>query len=73
MSKKTKKTKTLIKKKSLGDVLENVRIRGTTTTPDVNNKKSFEQIVGSEAKRRCSVHVRRRALCDGDDDGDEDV
>ena len=53
VSKKTKKTKTLIKKKSLGDVLENVRIRGTTTTPDVIIK-----VVRTNRRAKQSADVR---------------
>ena len=53
VSKKTKKTKTLIKKKSLGDVLENVRIRGTTETPDVIIK-----VVRTNRRAKQSADVR---------------
>ena len=52
-SKKTK-TKTLKKKKkSLGDVLENVRIRGTTETPDVIIK-----VVRTNRRAKQSADVR---------------
>ena len=77
VSKKTKKTKTLIKKKSLGDVLENVRIRGTTaTTPDVIIKVvRTNRRAKQSADVRCMSDVVRFATAtttattsDGDDD-----